>query len=272
MKSNWIGFPERLRLVSHVVPFEGNFNSDHDSMWFSPYVLPTEPNCGGGYTCAGGRLWPETISSQDLRIHSFIYGSVCVTHVCSPPFNTHTHTHFSPFPFFSLLPFLFHSFSFTVFLCLISLPQSLSCPLLYVLSKQLPVSEQPPLLVKFRHDYSKTPWNFLFCLYFLVWWLALSDPSQNLTAILDRSSSLQSIIFRFLFSIKIALDPPTLCPFSLPVQQERYRGCRKQNREKAQLQCPQTHLQTTKPQFSLHLCLSGLLQLSVGLLRSVIVW
>lgn len=151
--------------------------------------------------------------------------------------NTHIHT---LLPSFSLLPLLFYSISSTVFLVhhpILSCP-SLSFPFLSVLSKQLPMLAQLHLLVELRHDYSRAPWNNLFCLY--PWRPVIRARIWTLPYLHSHSS------FKFLSFVKITPDPPFLIPFSLPIQPgERTgkggHGWKKRSRVKGHLWCPQKH-------------------------------
>lgn len=75
-------------------------------------------------------------------------------------------------------------------------------------------------MVKLRHDYSIAPWNILFCLYSLLWWLVLSDqagPWESFWTLLHLHSQLP---FKFLLSIQRALDLPPCVHSHRPIQQE----------------------------------------------------
>lgn len=128
-------------------------------------------------------------------------------------FNIHTHTSLHPLSL-SLFPFLFILLS-SVFL--VSFPFSHICPLHSCISCRnnfLCWSNLPSWL---KSGMTTAKYLvILFCLYFLTWWLALSDLCQNLGVILGPSSPLHSGIFKFLYSIKIALDLLFWWLFSLP--------------------------------------------------------
>lgn len=155
----------------------------------------------------------------------------------SPP-ETHIYTLSSPLSLSFLYSFILSPpLFFLVHHPILSCP-SLSFPFLSVLSKQLPMLAQLHLLVELRHDYSRAPWNNLFCLY--PWRPVIRARIWTLPYLHSHSS------FKFLSFVKITPDPPFLIPFSLPIQPgERTgkggHGWKKRSRVKGHLWCPQKH-------------------------------
>lgn len=116
--------------------------------------------------------------------------------------------------------------------------------------------EQLPLLVKLRHDYSIAPWNILFCLYSLLWWLVLSDQAGTWESFWTLPHLHSQLPFKFLLSIQRALDLPPCVHSHRPIQQETEQREIKVEERKIELGSPSLSvlkiiLQTSAAQFSL---------------------